>query len=425
MGRVRGCFGQTACAACLVLMLLGGQSPAVILAAEPAEPWSRWRGAAGAGQGGEARFPATWTDKDWAWTATLPGTGNASPVVWRSRIYTASADAEAGVRTVTCHSLTDGSLVWQRDFPGRFDHHHAQNTAASGSVAVDELGVYWMWGTQEQTSVEALGHDGRPRWHADLGPYDAQHGFAITPAICRELLIVPDDQDLSSCIVALEVATGRERWRLPREVSKAGYATPLVLDAGGEAPPVVILTSMAHGVTAIDGGTGKVLWERRCLPKRTVSSPILVGDLVIGTSGDGGGDNTLAAVRLPRGAAEPLVAYTLDRSIAPYVPTPLQVDGLLYLWGDRGVVTCVRAATGETVWRGRVAGTYHASPIAVGGTVRNVSVDGEAVTIKSGDTFEVLGRADLGEPCRATPAVVGRRMVFRTAGRLLALDAEP
>jgi outer membrane protein assembly factor BamB len=88
-------------------------------------------------------------------------------------------------------------------------------------------------------------------------------------------------------------------------------------------------------------------------------------------------------------------------------------------------VTCVRAATGETVWRGRVAGTYYASPIAVGGTVRNVSVDGEAVTIKSGDTFEVLGRADLGEPCRATPAVVGRRMVFRTAGRLLALDAEP
>jgi hypothetical protein len=84
----------------------------------------------------------------------------------------------------------------------------------------------------------------------------------------------------------------------------------------------------------------------------------------------------------------------------------------------------VRAATGETVWRGRVGGTYSASPIAVGDTIRNVSADGEAVTIRAGESFEVLGRTPLGETCRATPAIVGGRMVFRTAGRLLALDAE-
>ena len=53
----------------------------------------------------------------------------------------------------------------------------------------------------------------------------------------------------------------------------------------------------------------------------------------------------------------------------------------------------------------------------------NVSADGEVVTIRDGDAFEVLGRRPLGEECRATPAVAGRRIVFRTAGRLLALDA--
>jgi len=45
--------------------------------------------------------------------------------------------------------------------------------------------------------------------------------------------------------------------------------------------------------------------------------------------------------------------------------------------------------------------------------------------IRRGDAFEVLGRVPLGEPCRATPAIVGDRMVFRTAGRLLALEAAP
>jgi len=396
----------------------------VAIAGPPDEPWARWRGADGAGQGGDAHFPDAWTEADWAWAVDLPGTGNASPVVWQGHIYTASSDPDAHLRIVTCHALADGRLLWKREFPGPIDPHHTQNSSASGSVAVDELGIYWMWGTLERTRVEALDHDGRPRWHVDLGTFEAQHGFAATPAVCRDLLIVPDDQDASSCVLGLDAASGRERWRLDREPAKAGYSTPLVVD-DGSASPRVILTSMAHGVTAVDGATGKVLWEQRCLPKRAVSSPIIAGDLVISTSGDGGGDNTLVAVRPPIGNIEPDVAYTLDRSIAPYVPTPLHVDGLVYLWGDRGVVTCIRPATGETVWRGRAGGTYYASPIAVGGTVRNVSVDGEAVAIRAGEVFEILGRTDLGEPCRATPAVVGTRMVFRTAGRLMAIDAIP
>ncbi len=388
------------------------------------EPWARWRGADGAGQGGDATFPAAWTDADWAWTADLPGTGNASPVVWRDHIYIASADGEARLRIVTCHALSDGKLLWQRDFPGAMERHHAQNSSASGSIAVDAHGIYWMWGTADCTRVEALDHDGTSRWHVDLGPFNAQHGFAATPAVCRDLLIVPDDQDASSRVLGLDTVNGRERWRLDREPAKAGYSTPLIIDRG-VGPPIVILTSMSHGVTAVDGSTGKVIWEERCLPKRAVSSPIMAGDLVIGTSGDGGGDNALAAVRPPQGQGKSEVVYTLDRSIAPYVPTPLHVNGLVYLWNDRGVVSCIRAATGEAIWRGRVGGTYYASPIAIGDTVRNISVDGEAVAIRVGEAFEVLGRTDLGEPCRATPAVVGGRMVFRTIGRLMALDAVP
>lgn len=393
------------------------------VAGPPVEPWARWRGADGAGQGGVATFPPEWTEADWAWRVDLPGTGNASPVVWQGHIYTASADAEAGVRVITSHALADGRLVWRRDFPGGIEPHHAQNSSASGSVAADAHGIYWMWGTREASRVEALDHEGTSRWHVDLGPFDAQHGYAATPAVCRDLLIVPDDQDASNRVVAIDTATGRQRWQLDREPAKADYSTPLVIDRD-DGSAIVILTSMSHGVTAVDGATGRVLWEERCLPKRAVSSPILAGDLVIGTSGDGGGDNALVAVRPPKGQGKPEVVYTLDRSMAPYVPTPLHVDGLVYLWNDRGVVTCIRAATGETVWRGRVGGTYYASPIVVGQTVRNISVDGEAVTIRAGETFEVLGRTDLGDLCRATPAVVGGRMVFRTMGRLMALDAE-
>jgi hypothetical protein len=103
------------------------------------------------------------------------------------------------------------------------------------------------------------------------------------------------------------------------------------------------------------------------------------------------------------------------------VPTPVCSGNRLYLWGDRGVVTCVAAADGAVLWRGRVGGTFSASPIVVGGTVVNVSADGEVVVIADGDAFEVLGRSTLGEPSRSSPAVAHGTLYFRSVGHLFAL----
>jgi outer membrane protein assembly factor BamB len=155
---------------------------------------------------------------------------------------------------------------------------------------------------------------------------------------------------------------------------------------------------------------------------------MMAGTLVICTCGEGGGDNSLVAVRRPAapaegaGPIEPEIAYRLDRSSAPYVPTPVASGDRLYLWGDKGVVTCVNAADGEVLWRGRVGGNFSASPIVVGGTVLNVSADGEVVVIADAAEFEILGRSPLGEGCRSTPAVGAGKVFFRSVGRLHALD---
>lgn len=415
-----------------------GHTTAADVGTGPAD-WPRWRGHSGAGAGGTRRYPHQWTDRDWAWTVRLPGQGHASPVAWRQRIYTASADEAAAKRFVSCHASADGRLLWQREIPGLIEPHHAQNSSASGSVTVDEAGVYWLWATREQLRCEAFDHDGAALWHANLGPYACEHGFGASAAVWRDHLIVPIEHDGPSAIVALDTKTGVERWRLPRETARTAYSTPLVIDSPDPArrgDAVVVLASMAHGLTGIDPATGRVSWERRCFPKRTVSSPVMAGPLVLGTCGEGGGDNMLVAVRPTAIASadrddvaatdrppEPELAYRLDRSVAPYVPTPVCSGDRLYLWGDRGVVTCVKAADGTVLWRGRVGGVFSASPIVVGGTVINVSAEGEVVVIADGEAFEVLGRTQLGEPCRATPAVAGGRMFFRSVGRLHALDA--
>lgn len=382
--------------------------------------WPRLRGTSAAGIGGLRAVAGDASTREWAWSVSLPGRGHASPIVHEGRVYITSADPETATRIISCHDLSDGHLQWQVDHQATQDHHHAQNSLASSSPVVDESAVYWSWASAERLWVEAIDHDGRRLWQISPGPYLAEHGYAASPAVWEQVLIVPMDQDGPSSVVGLDRKTGRQLWRLPRQTARTSYATPLVLE-GDE--PVVILSSMAHGVTAVDPRSGHVLWERSCFPRRTVSSPITVGELLVATCGEGGGNNLLVALRPPMpNEAAPEIAYQLERGVAPYVPTPLATTERLYLWGDRGVVTCVDPHNGSTRWRGRVGGNYSSSPIAVGDTVLNVSADGEVVFLADADRFEVLARRQLNEPSRATPAVADGRLLFRGEQTLYALD---
>lgn len=424
-GSARTMRRRASASATLVAALVCGAGPGRQSAAD----WPRWRGPEGAGQATAFTLRRDWSTAAWRWKVPLPGIGHSSPVVAGERIFTASADEQGGRRFLCCHAVGNGALVWQREIPGPIERHHAQNSSASGSVAVGSAGVYWAWATSDNLCVEAFSAAGEPLWHADLGRYECEHGFGASVAIWKDLVIVPIDQDGPSAVVALDAASGRERWRLPRDSASTAYSTPLVF-GGPDAGPLAVLASSAHGLTGLDPGTGRVLWERRCLPRRTVSSPIEADGLVIATCGEGGGDNLLVALRLPAArrdaaglahAPAPEIAYQLDRSVAPYVPTPLRLGPRLYLWGDRGVVSCVALVDGALVWRKRVGGTFSASPIVAGDAVINVSADGEVVALRDGEEFVELGRRELGETSRASPAVAEGRLIFRGVGHLFAL----
>lgn len=410
--------------ALILLSLVGGAAAAEH--ATIADGWPRFRGPDAAGQGGGFTLPVDWSAADWNWQVDLPGKGHGSPIIHQGRIYSAAASEEAGLRFLLCHDLSSGRLLWQQAFPGPIERHHQQNSSASGSVTVDSRGVYWLWGISQNVRLVAVTHAGEPRWSADLGPFVGPHGFGGSPIVWDDLVIVPLEQDEAGAIVAVAADTGKQRWRLAREgVGKAAYATPLVLPgAGGK--DQLICTSNAHGIYAVDPATGRVLWEQQCFPRRTVASPIATGPLLIGTCGNGGGNNLLVAVRPPRGPEDdPEVVYQVSRSVAPYVPTPLVSRGRLYLWGDKGVVTCLTATDGTELWKGRVGGGYSASPIVVGNQILNISSAGEIVVLDDADRFDICLRVPLEEETRATPAVAAGWLVVRSVSRLRALQLDP
>src|SRR5205085_687108 len=88
------------------------------------------------------------------------------------------------------------------------------------------------------------------------------------------------------------------------------------------------------------------------------------------------------------------MAWTLSRS-APLTSSPLLVGDELYIVSDRGIASCLDAATGTVHWQQRLVGGYSASPIFADGRIYFLSEDALATVIAPGKEFRVLARNQL------------------------------
>ncbi|MGE0533414.1 MAG: PQQ-binding-like beta-propeller repeat protein [Pirellulales bacterium] len=387
----------------------------------PAQEWTRFRGPNGTGLSQAANIPTTWTDEDFNWKVELPGIGHSCPVVWKDQVYLTSADNETALRHVLAISTVDGRTVWERKYTSTTHNKHQLNSFASPTPTVDEERAYFVWSSPEDYSVHALAHDGQELWHRSLGPFVSQHSCGTSPIVVGDLLILNNDQDGASFLVALNRRTGEPVWQAPRNSREVAYSTPCLYEPPG-APPELIFNSGAHGITSIDPATGQKNWEIDVFDKRSVSSPVIAAGLIFGTCGSGGGGNYVVAVRPGKadGSVPPQVAYKITKS-APYVPTPIAKDSLVFLWSDQGVATCIVAATGEVVWQNRVGGKFYGSPICIEDRLYCISTDGEVVVLSAGPEYVELARNNLGEGSHSTPAVADGVLYLRTFSHLFSL----
>lgn len=397
------------------------------------ESWNRFRGPNGTGTGVAAEFPNRWTASDFNWRVELPGLGHSSPVIWDDRIVLQSADEDNTNQYVLCLSAHDGSTVWKRSFPTHSYRIHKKNSFASSSPAVDENHLYAAWSTPENMTLAAFDKHGEIVWQKDLGPYVSRHGYGSSPMLYQDMVIIASlqhngiDQDApnagarpeTSFVAAFSKDTGAEIWRTTRRSSgSVSYSVPCIYHANGKTE--IICCSTADGMFSLNPADGKVNWEIEVFEMRTVSSPIVAAGLLFGTTGSGAGGNYVVAVK-PQ--TNPTEAYRVTTQ-APYVPTLVSDGELMFLWSDRGIVTCIEAANGKVIWRERIGGNYSSSPILVGDRLIGVSEDGEAVVLSASRRYKLLGRNSLGGPTNSTPAVGHGRIYFRTYSHLISIGGK-
>ncbi len=170
----------------------------------------------------------------------------------------------------------------------------------------------------------------------------------------------------------------------------------------------------------IDAKTGKIKWQHNPgYSQRSLGSPAFSGDVFFCTFGSGGGGKETAALDLS-GKEPKVLDLGLTKGL-PYVPSPLVVDGLLYLLGDGGILDCVEFKTGKRVYEDsmRLEGSagsskFFSSPVAGDGKIFCGSQMGDLIVVKAGPKFEQLSASKLDSPINASPAIGDGRIYVRT-----------
>lgn len=405
------------------LLLCAALLAGVTTSITAAENWDRFRGPNGAGQSDDDSIPAVWEPANFLWKQPLDSVGHSSPVIWGNRLFLTSADSANGAQLVFAFNAHTGVQLWQKKFDVSLYHINTRNSYASSTPAVDADHLYVMWLEKDHITLVALTHDGNEVWRRDVGPYEEVHGFGKSPMVVDELVCVANESDAESAVVAFDRRTGEVRWKLPRESATTAFGTPCVLDPTAD-HKLLITSSTASGLTGIDATSGRVAWEgfKDALTTRCVSSPIVAGGLVIAACGEGGSGKVLIAARPGSDQSPPQEVYQLTKSV-PQVPTVVTKGDLLFLWHDRGVVSCCELATGKQIWRERVGGDFHSSPVRAGTKLFCCSRQGDVVVLAADKEYKLLARNSLKEMCVATPAIAHHHLYIRTDATLYCIGA--
>lgn len=394
-----------------------------LVAAEPSgsSPWPQFRGPTGQGIV-EGKLPTSWGEgKNVAWKTPIPGKGWSSPVIAAGKAWVTTAVSDKGgpvsfrvlgIDLQTGEVKHDVELFASAKGPSL----HARNTAASPTPVVVGDRIIASFGGDGVGCVDAK--SGEVLWKNNEFRVNYMTGPASSPAPYKDMVIIPCDGADAQFAVALDAATGKQRWKKERPIAatrksldeRRAFSSPLIITVGKQDQVVM---PGSHCVYSYDPNTGDELWRVRYTGFSNVPRPVFAYDLVFLTSGFG--NHEMMAIR-PDGKGDVTdthIAWKQKKGI-PNIPSPAIVGDRMYLIGDKGVLSCLDIKTGVQKWTERISGSFSASPMVVGNTIYAFSDEGSAILFEAGDEFKQLGRNELTGRIQASPAVVDGSLILRT-----------
>ena len=385
----------------------------VLASAAAHAQWPEFRGPTGQGHSTDQGLPIDWSEsRNIIWKREVPGRGWSSPVIDGDRVWLTTAIKTSGgasLRAMAFAVDTGAPLVDVEVFKSRrVDALNPKNSLASPTPIVAGNRVYVHFG---QDGTAALTTTGEMVWKAQLR-YESQHGSGGSPVLYRDLLIVNCDGADDAYVAALDVNTGKVRWRTARRMPfDQAYATALVVRVGERDQ---LVSPGAYRAVAYDPLTGKEIWRVGYADGfSNVPRPVAGHGLVYIATGFQ--QPTLLAVRADGSGdvSRSHVVWKISRG-APLTPSPLLVGDELYFVSDGGILSAVDARSGEGLWQHRLEGGFSASPVFADGRIYLQSEDGVTTVIAPGREYRQLAVSRLDGATLASPAVAQRSFFLRS-----------
>ena len=361
-------------------------------------------------------------DKNIAWSRSIKGHGQSSPVIHGDRVFVTSCDGpNKETLVVACLQLSDGKVVWTKEQQSTNPERNSLYISrAAPTPVVDGKHVFAYF---ESGDVYAYTHDGELAWKMSLTDKYATpmnvFGLSASPVQTDDhVVILIDDEksrqgagppgaagkkgDAKSYIVALNKTDGSVAWKTDRE-NRTSWSSPAIVPVGGES---IIVCSSAGTVDGYAPSDGKLLFSFDEVGGNTATTPIPVGDgqfLVAASPGRGEGGDRAAMAKKSNG----LMKVTKDgdnysaefvwtnSKLSPSFGSPIVHNGYAYWLNRTGSVMCVDARTGELAYQDRLEAAW-ATPMGLGDRVYFFAQKkGLTSVIKAGPEFKVVTKNKL------------------------------
>ena len=259
------------------------------VSAAQAEDWPQFRGDNASGVSKAINpIPTDFSQtENLLWSMRL-GEGIGSPIVVQGKVFCTSMIGEQKLGVFALDAAT-GKQLWLREFEtGKLPRITPPNSHASSTPASDGIRVYVHFSTLGLLALDC--ETGQVIWKRPLPlpAYLMDWGAGTSPIVYKDMVIFNQDDDLASVLFAIDSASGEVRWKTERKDMLAGYAIPVICQAGERTDLVVAGSGRLKGY---DPATGREIWHASTLMRTVMTSPVVRDGLIFSSVQSYGDDS--------------------------------------------------------------------------------------------------------------------------------------
>lgn len=308
-----------------------------------AADWPEWRGPGRAGRWEGVSLPERLEPGaiELVWSASLGG-GYSGAAVVGHRVVTMDRPKEKPVERIVCLDRATGKTLWAQEYSADYgDMAYGNGPRCTPTVRDGRVFTQGAVGRTHALDLDS----GKVLWSLDVarahGGKLPEWGHATSPLVFEGLVLVQAGGAPGPTVIALETATGQERWQALHDAP--GYSSPVMIEMDGHRQ---IAFWSAESAVGLDPESGRVLWR---VPYKStyavaIASPVLHdGTLLVSGFWEGS-----KAVRLD-GRKEPEELWS-GKDLSCLMSTPLHQGAHLYALDKSRGLLAIEWKTGKVVW---------------------------------------------------------------------------